>query len=338
MNLFKEIFWKIADELKILDNHKVLHKQLGVFHERYGYDEHVQISKTSCPPADLWRLIYLHYHAADVDGVQYLQKQQRTPRFIGALEDLEYVAQLEEANSGTGYFDPGWQVIYAQGSYYIVRRGDLTLKVEQCELHQQNTATSDSVSVRFPNSFRYAYPGCYLAISNQGLCRAGEKRLVRLYFNLESSLGAVTFMSAITSLLNDRAVRFQIKVMNHPKRLRRRDNFILYVPDEVWRTYRSEVAEVQARHQDLLREDVPGFTLPLGRGWSFAEEPIGITGMLSFGQHRAQLAADGIYSAYIHGAQTVEERLSWIAWQYRKVGLDITHPYLNPKNDILNLP
>jgi hypothetical protein len=117
--------------------------------------------------------------------------------------------------------------------------------------------------------------------------------------------------------------------MNDPVRMRRRDSFVLYVHDRDWRTFRDDFIEVHARCVGCLREDVPGFTLPLGPGWSFAEEPAEAAGALSFGQHRALLAADGLFAAYEHDANFPDGRFAWIRRKYREAGLDLARPYLD---------
>jgi len=331
MTTFADIFLRMANEVEVLDTHTFCHCELGRFRWRSGQDETTQTGTLEGPPPDLWRFIYLHYHADDRAGVEALRRWPRPVISLTEREDPVFVDRLDAANQGEGFFDPGWELTAIHGADVQVRRNSLTLRVSRNEWAGPSASLGEKVSVRFPKAMRYAYPGCYLAIGNAGLCRWETDRAIRLYYAVADSDSAVSVMETLTRQLNAHRVRFQIKTMNHPSQFRRRDNFVLYLPTDAWHLLREEfVAMHRAAVAGHLRAEVPCFTLPIRHGWSFAEEPVHSSGMVSFGQHWAQLVAHGLFTAYRNGARSPEDRFASISMSIQCAGLDIEHPYRNP--------
>ena len=86
MTAFADIFLRMANEVEVLDTHTFCHCQLGSFRWRSGQDETTQTGTLEGPPPDLWRFIYLHYHADDRAGVEALR---RWPRPVISLTERE---------------------------------------------------------------------------------------------------------------------------------------------------------------------------------------------------------------------------------------------------------
>lgn len=329
MNAFERVFERIALETEVLDGGGIAHARYGRFGQQRVHTQPAEAHPPGAPPPDLWRLVYLHYHAGDEGEVQRLLRATRLPILVREREDPGLANRLEQANRGTGYYEPGWRITGFHGDAVAVHRDGLTLRTDLDELRGARLEVGAAVQVRFPKSLRYAYPGCYLAIGDAGFCRPEDGRTVRLYWTVRDADIAVTVMRRATTLLNHLQVPFQIKVMNDPARLSRRDGLVLYLQAASWEAHRDDLTRLHGRLAHQLRDEVPGFALPIGRGWSYAEEPTDVS-HLSFGQHRALLAAEGLFAAHQHGERSPEARLYWIARRYKETGLDITHPYLNP--------
>lgn len=325
-----DVFARIAAETELTSARTVEHSRLGVFTADGDDDESQQLMTTAGPPAVLWRLVYLHYHASDDESVRLMAERRRQVTTVAEREDRSFVAALEDANRGRGYLEPRWRVAGGDGEHLLVRRGGLTLRATRAEVRVPPAELDSPCEVRFPKALRYVYPGCYLAIGDAGFCRREAGRVVRLYLAVADAPSAVALVRELTSLLNARGTPFQIKVMNDPERLRRRDCFVVYLHAHAWAELRGELAAVHEADEARLRDEVPGFALPLGRGWSFAEEPASAAGEMSFGQHRSVLAAEGLFQAFENGDRSARGRHAWILRRYRDAGIDVERPYLEP--------
>jgi hypothetical protein len=329
MNAFEQLFERIASETEVIDARSFGHARLGVFKAAARNYELPHEGPIGGPPADLWRLIYLHYHAADDEAARSIRTGRRETAPLFEREDADFVATLEKANRGAGFFEPRWHVARDDGDHLLLRREGLTLRAPRADVRGASNAGA-VVAVRFPNALRYASVGWYLAIGDAGFPRSGARPVVRLYFAVADAEGAAALVRELTDLLNARSAPFHLKVMNDPARLIRRDCCVLYLEADVWEALREHLDAVRRRCRRWLRADAPRFALPLGGGLSFAEEPTDANGT-SFGQHRSQLAASGLFAAFENDDRSADARHAWIVRSYRDAGLDVARPYLNPR-------
>jgi hypothetical protein len=77
----------------------------------------------------------------------------------------------------------------------------------------------------------------------------------------------------------------------------------------------------------FVRSDVPLFTLCLGPGLAFAEDP---GTQESFGMSRCRILAHGIWLAHQQRAQGIDERLAIVEQHFRSQGISLERPWLNP--------
>jgi HopA1 effector protein family len=323
---FTRLLERIAVETKVTSPRTVEHARLGVFETRAGVHPLAPADATMSPARTL---VYLHYHAGDDEGVRLLRRRASQVVALVEQEDAGFAARLDAANRGSGYFDPGWSVVAAEGGRRRVRRRGLTLTVERRDLRPSSAAPGAACEVRLPKALPYAHRGWYLALGDAGPCRADLGPVTRLYFTVADAETALALTRDLTELLNGCGVPFQVKVMNDPLRFRRRDGFVLYLQADAWQALRPQLESLHAAHRAGLRDDVPGFALRLAPGWSLAEEPLEANGSLSFGQHRAMLVAEGLHRAFDQNEPSPEGRLASIARRFGEAGLDVERPYLD---------
>lgn len=131
-----------------------------------------------------------------------------------------YLNTLMEANSGSGYYEGGWEMsgvdcrninTYKFGSVdnnrkdvtAQVRRDGLQLSAKMKDVLIPNgskVALVNKVSVHFPKEMRKISPGFYLASSNVLFSRIKQRKeqVTRFYLNL-SPEGAIIFMYHATA-------------------------------------------------------------------------------------------------------------------------------------------
>jgi HopA1 effector protein family len=327
---------RIAEDLEIVGPRTIAHRSLGNFEAQAGGEAVVAGAPGEGGSPSFWRLIYLLYHAKDSGGAECLRQPPR-PLPLFAREDPQFADRLDAANAGAGFYHSGWTLIARDDAWLRVRRLGLTLRATETDVRVDEShagarlEVGAAVQVRFPKSQRYAYPGCYLAIGDAGICRTQDGPLVRLYYAPRTVAASVQLMNGLTRTLNRRAVPFQIKTINHPSGLVRRDSFVLYLAHDAWVDAREQLARLHGPISSLLHDDTAGFALRLAQGWGYAEEPRGGLGVSSFGQHRSKLASEGLRLAWLNRATSAEDKLEWLATAYRNQGLDVARLHRNPQ-------
>jgi type III HopA1-like effector protein len=149
--------------------------------------------------------------------------------------------------------------------------------------------------------------------------------IVRLYWNVGRE-GAPRLFAVLTRRLNRFRLPFQLKCANRPRQLARLDAAVLFVARRHYRAVAEVLAGSYPDLEPLLGPETPLFTKRLAPGLGLAEEP----GGESFGSGRCRLVAEGIWRAWLQGAEDLEPRLAAVAAEFRRAGLDLERPYLNP--------
>lgn len=229
---------------------------------------------------------------------------------------------LSRANASRGSWEPGWTVERIESEIAVVADGRLRTRValDDC---RGALDVGASVEVRLPKELPEASPG-YFTVLGDTAGPAGPTSQVRVYWHVTRS-GAAPLVAALTGRLNAEEVPFQLKVANHPSRLRRCDAAVLYVPGDAFdaSTLRA-IATAQGRH---LQPQVPAFTLELAPGVGLAEENGNAE---SFGVRRCALLAEAIVRAAEHGLTDPGARLEAVSARFAEDGVDIDAPYLEP--------
>jgi hypothetical protein len=84
--------------------------------------------------------------------------------------------------------------------------------------------------------------------------------------------------------------------------------------------------DIYAEIKGGLKPGTPLFSKEIAPGIGVAEDPGNGD---SFGLSRCRMLAEGIWSAYSLGLQTVEERFDEVVRQFERYGVSLDKPYLN---------
>ncbi|GAA4215461.1 T3SS effector HopA1 family protein [Microbispora amethystogenes] len=326
MNDYEKIFWRIAQEIEILDAATFRHPEFGALEP----PRDLEVDPERPVLAHLHRLIYLTYYAGDYFAAELFLGGGRRAASLQGHEDHDLVNLIRAAIAGQGQVQGGWIVRGRRGRDYLVARDALTLRASQEELITEGPLTEGAeVALRLPPGRPYLLLGWYTIFGDHGGLDGGEGGLVRLYLTLADAGAAPELVHATTRALNDLRVPFQLKLVNNPEAFERRDAFVIYLGAGAWKRHRAVLEKIHRSREDRFRDDHPCFALRLARGFSFAQEPEVEGQRTSFGLHRCQLVAEGLLRAYEEGRHSPRERFLSIRERYAEAGLDIRRPYLN---------
>lgn len=244
--------------------------------------------------------------------------------------DPGFVTQLAQANASASRWDAGWQVrrIESTGQIWAEKAGVVRILQpgEYMNFNGQGTLLKkgDTVSYHAPRESTAVQPGVYFAFG-ESVMGSDHMDVIRLYWNIDSD-GALKLMREITWTLNRFQLPFQFKCSIYRQGFERRDAAVLYVHKRFYGIVR-ELSEAWRRAcAPHLRDDVPLFTLPAGKGVGVAEDP-GTSE--SFGMNRCRHVAEAIWNAYSNGVPG-HEYLREVKQHFHKHGLELARPYLNP--------
>lgn len=248
-----------------------------------------------------------------------------TPERPGrARPDRDFAAALSAANAGAGGWQPGWRVQAWDGDTGIVAIDGIAVRAraEDCRTDGLGPAPGVPVSVRCPKELGAASPGFYIALGDR---RPGAGDELRVYFHVTAA-GAAPLVAACTSVLNEAAVPFVLKVVNRPGGFTRRDAAVLYLQWDGFGAARKSLASVAAACARHLRPGVPAFTCTLAPGVAVAEHRPELGA--SFGTSRCALVAEAVVRARELGAAGLGERMETVAGEFAGHGLDVDRPHL----------
>lgn len=253
--------------------------------------------------------------------------------------DREFYQRLHNNNHGKGYFDPGWLVLSEEShESLVVTKNSLTVYIKRdrhLQLVEQSARVGDFVKILLPsNQIESAY---YIAIGNTGSLynhNSDKKtKLVSVYFNF-SSEGAVAVMDSLTKQLNAIAFSFTFKVLYNPADYHCYDSGILSFEPRDYQAIRPIIQSVYLEHQSHFQPKVPLFTKVLAPGLALTEEPDQkFFEQDNFGRNRCQIVTKGLLAAYQQGDESPQRRITEIMKQFSLRGIELQHPYLNPKSE-----
>jgi hypothetical protein len=238
-----------------------------------------------------------------------------------------FYEQIQDANRGKGYFDPGWQITAVARTHFMVQKQGLTVKIDpnyHLPATDRAAQIGETVAIRLPKN--RLENGFYVAVSDIGLVPEQVARL-EIYFNVNAT-GAIVVMRYLTQILNERQIPFTLKLLYDLSDYGRYDAVTLCLERDRY----SEVAPLLKTLYQRIPSDfspaVPLFTKPLAPGLGLVEEPE--AELTDFGLHRCQLIAKGLLAAWQSGNETPERRLDYIYQQFAQNHVDLQFPYLNP--------
>jgi hypothetical protein len=234
-----------------------------------------------------------------------------------------FVEMLSACNRGRGGWQAGWRVQADDGPTLQLVREGLRVSVPPSDCRREVNAAL--VSVRRPNEDRVISPGFYFALGDADWAVEGEPTEVRVYLHLTAA-GAAPLVASATDLLNEAALPFSLKVVNHPAAYSRCDAAVVYLRKRDFAAAQAPLRAIVAACAPHLRPHPPPFTKPLSRGVGVAEH---LTSQgASFGTSRCRLLAEGVVAAHEARVSDLADRLAGVARCFASRGLDVDAPYL----------
>ncbi|HAX79923.1 MAG TPA: hypothetical protein DCY88_29830 [Cyanobacteria bacterium UBA11372] len=262
--------------------------------------------------------------------------------------DVQFYQQLHASNHGTGYFDPGWQVLREEsdGSLAVTKDG-LTLHVERVsadppsqardlKLADRSATVGDFVAIPMPRNL--VQNGFYIAVGDGGLDM--NPQTVKIYFNFTSS-GAIAVMDSLTKELNKIGIPFKFRVLYNPSDYGRYDAGVLDFERSNYQAIRPIMQSIYLENRSQFQSDVPLFAKLLAPGLALAEEPnrqFELTSPDSFGINCCQIVADALLEAWHKGDESPEARMTFIQQHFSTCKIELQRPYINANSEDIYTP
>ena len=191
------------------------------------------------------------------------------------------------------------------------------------------------VSVWMPNERRASSPGFWSLFGRIHPPDREDTRLVRCYWNL-CAAGAPQLVRTLGKGLDDAGVAYRLKLLSAPHEYRERaDTAVLYLERDDWEASAEAIVRAHEAVSGLVEDASPLFTRRVAPGLATADDP---GDLISFGQHRCDLVAEGLVRAWEAGHVRTRERLDSIDQAFVEVGLDPARPHLSPASSDLSDP
>lgn len=265
----------------------------------------------------LYRHFYCHGRPLPLDsGAEPAREGLAALRLRAAL------VRSNRANRAPAAWRSRWQAQpHADGGVDAQRAG-LRLPAPPGAWRSDAGLTDTAADLRQPSGTFAASPGFYLV---EGPVWDADSRLVRLYWHV-SPAGAAPLLAALTGLLADRGLPFQVKVLARTTAYGRADACVLYLDQAHFPVLAGELARIHARMRPWLDATVPVYTHALAPGLGLAEQP---PGGASFGRDRCTLLARALCADGAH-AGSPARRLERVRSYFSEHGIALEQPFLNP--------
>lgn len=168
-------------------------------------------------------------------------------------------------------------------------------------------------------------PGFFLCDGSAGSVLGGGP-ILRLYVHLADSSYTPAAWRTALEVLEGQRVPYRAKAFSRPSGYPRRDAMVIYLEEPGWPALEPLVAAL--RTADGLVDDVSRFAARVGPGLAVAWDPAdGRTGMrmLSFGEHRARVVAEGLVMSATEGVPVREAVVTALL----RGGVDPAAPFRN---------
>lgn len=269
--------------------------------------------------------LYEHCYAHPFRGALHVPPALPPP-------DDDLVPSLAAAHPGRERWEGGWQVVQALPTGQVVaRRHGATRFLWPGEFLSHAgpgmpPRAGGAVSVWVPRDSATVQPGFYFAFGETPGDPLDDAGLVRFYWAVRDT-GAAALLRALVGALNRFGVPFRFKCLSRRSAYPRTDAAVLYAGRRYFHLAAELALELHGGLAAHLGAETPLFTRRLAPGLAFAEDPA--TGE-SFGMHRCALLAEGLLSAFFQGARSPEERLREVEAAFRRRGVELERPHLNP--------
>ena len=334
MNTYLDMLAQIACELEVCSPRAYTHKIHGTISIQVAPEPAVAEEKKELRRLlkALTQFIYFFYNLNDrreVGRLLTVEEEDLTP--IMMREHIPFRQQLHDANQGQGYSSPGWEVVQIEDEGIAVIKDGLQLFAQPKDLAVGNPShlqPGDRVALSFPKDLPYASAGYYIFVSDAG--GISEKdALVRLYFHVTAAQAPLV-VAKLTGMLLSLHIKYTGKILNHPSAYTRPDSLVVYVAREDFEHVHGSLGAVYSDIQPHLKPAIPRFAKLLAPGIGVAEESEAThAALMSFGQHRSMLVAQGLIQAFLSEKNKTDQRYHAILRAFADEGLDAARPYLD---------
>jgi hypothetical protein len=243
----------------------------------------------------------------------------------------KFFNQLHERNQGTGYFEPGWQILRNEpDGKWVVTKDQFTLHIERhwhLDALNQSAKIGDSVAIRMPKN--RVDTGLYVAVGNGGLPLHDPAQVgVDIYFHFSPD-AALEIMQHLTQPLNSLQVPFTFQVPYYFDAYQHWDAGVLTVNRTDYSRIQPILSAIYRDQRSQFQAATPYSTKPIAPGLGLAEVSASIHAQSGFGRDRCQLVANGLFAAWRETDESPTNRLQQIQAQFIQCGLSWERPFLN---------
>lgn len=328
---FKKEIATIANGLQIIDNKRFISNG----EEKHVYHQQAYFNPTT-PPAffgenkggnsDASRQTFRQHIINTIYSNYYTRPHQESSEL---KIDQHFKEKLSAANQTKASYDYNWQVYHidAKGNAFAQKNGELrTLQQAQYVMAdpKKKIAVNEWVHIILKKEDPDIQAPFFYVYSQHMMSQQVE--LIRFYWNIKPH-GAPELIRELTSLFNKYRLPFMFKCLNDPSLYNRSDCAVLYIEKKDAHLTFYLVGEIIRKLNSYFNEGIPMFSLPLGKGVSFAEDP---GKGESFGMQRSRIIADAILSAHEQGIIDKKAREDYIFSFVEEQGLDLNAFFKNP--------
>lgn len=248
--------------------------------------------------------------------------------------DINFYPQLQQSNTSSGYFDPGWHILATTDrDELIVVKDGLQLHIDPRqhlapEFYQAPPGAI--VPIYLPHNL--VGQDTYIVVANAG--SPSSLQSIQIYFNFTPD-AAIKISRQLTTELNRLGIPFEFAILHDPAAFYRWDTGTLSLDRDDYPTIQPVLADIYDLHQAAFSPQIPLFSKQLAPGLGLVEVPIDSD---CFGWHRCQLLATGLvaavdyprYATREQGQTSAAEKLNSIRQEFTNAGIDLSQAYLNP--------
>jgi HopA1 effector protein family len=294
--------------------------------------------QTRCLISQYSNYLYDLFFTREWQSNAELEAQEQSPAIensdIDGI-DVEFGYTLHENNLGSGYLDPGWQIIEITEDRTLgATKNELTLYLtpeRDLPPHHRDAKVGDTVSIHLPKNL--VGQDTYIAVGSEGMPSLQYPTL-DFYFNLTPT-GAVALLRECTTKLDRLAIPFTLSILHHPDLYHRCDTATLRFAASNYDKVQPLAIDFCQQHQPECRSILPMFVLPLAQGLGMGELPLPQD---NFGLHRCELVAEAIVESYLAGQQSIEDKITAVERVFTESRFFFDRPHIDRTNILGELP
>lgn len=246
-----------------------------------------------------WFSSYLYYafYANDKAMVQRITLGRSTAGSVFDLEDANVVGRVIDGCDHSYCEDASWRLVSNElkemggEEYYEVTNGSARVY----ELARLCLFVGDGLIIRADPIQRHLASGWICITGGSGNPVPDEGNIFRFYHSFSPQDDLREVVNCVTRPLNDRGIRYRLKVANNPSGLARNDALVLYTECLLDSSAMEEVNLGFKHSPDEYA--VPPMTKRSVWGWGIAFEQIGGGSLSSYGQRCCRVAARAVAKA-----------------------------------------